>query len=192
MIVKFGGLLSEFNERQVDGFPISGYSVAEVLRGLAHSITTFDQTIYKLLIDGYSLLIKVNEQPLNEPLDRIGVFDHTIENKLTISTAIQVEGEETLGIVAKVGLIGLAFTGVGFLGISVTTFGLLGASLVASSIFKSPKVDTKEKNDKRSVNFSGVVNVIGSGTPLPLVFGQVWTGSIVASAYISTDRRSVN
>lgn len=185
--VKFGGLLVDYGECK-----ISGYSVAEILRGLASTIDTFDQTIYKLILDGYALLIKVNDNPLEVPLDDLTVFDPTIENRLHISTALQMEGNNALGIVAGIGLVALAFTGVGFLGISATTFGLLGASLLFSSIFKSPKTDTKEKNDKRSVNFTGVNNVVGSGAALPLAFGQVWIGSIVASAYIMADRRSVN
>jgi predicted phage tail protein len=94
-------------------------------------------------------------------------------------------GGGTVGkIIGGIALLGLGLSGVGLLGISATTLSLTGAGLLFSSIFKHPKSDTKAKSEKRSINFSGVVNVTGSGNILPRAYGLVSIGSIVVSGEI--------
>lgn len=184
--INLQGMLQDYGNIEM-----SGYSVSEVYRGISHCIPEFEKRVYSLILEGYALLIKVNGEPLSKSIDDITVFSGQLENEMSISIALSLEGN-SLGIIAGIGLIALAATGVGILGVGAVTWGLLGVSLIFSSIFKTPTTDNKDTpNDKRSVNFSGVNNVVGSGSCLPLAFGQVWIGSIVISAYVASDRRSL-
>jgi len=62
--------------------------------------------------------------------------------------------------------------------------------LTAATILLRPKIKTPSANDrqdqKTSFVFDGPVNVTEQGHPVPLVYGQVRTGSVVVSAGIET------
>ena len=70
----------------------------------------------------------------------------------------------------------------------------LGASLmlggVSQMLFPLPKQkDFNNEEDPRiSFGFSGVQNVIRAGTSIPLVYGEIITGSVVISAGVDTNQ----
>lgn len=129
------------------------------------------------------LLIDAN----NDVVNNIELLETNISLKRfnELKLVMVPHGQGTVGkVLSGVALLGLGLSGVGLLGISATTFLLTGASLLFTSVFKHPKTDSKQNADKRSVNFSGVINVTGSGQILPLAFGEVSIGSIVVSGQI--------
>lgn len=77
-------------------------------------------------------------------------------------------------------------------GIEVIIIGGLALLAVAASVFALTSLppDADDPNDRRadenSFLFDGPVNVIEQGHPIPLVYGQMKTGSIVASAGLET------
>src|SRR5437868_6684494 len=109
--VELLGELSAFGK-----FEMSGYSIAEIFRGSALSNPTFDQQVYNLILNGYSFLIKVNDELLTKPFDDVTLFNKLDGNKITVSTVVEVQGD-ALGIVTGIALIGLALTGIGLFGI---------------------------------------------------------------------------
>ena len=49
--------------------------------------------------------------------------------------------------------------------------------------------DFQSTEDPRiSFNFSGIQNVTRAGTPIPLVYGEIFTGSVVISAQVDTEQ----
>lgn len=169
---------------------IAGNSPRSIIAGISANYPDFQYRIYNIYVeDTRSVELVVNGEHIQN-LETF-VFNSPV-NTVEFIVCEVYAGGNTLGLIAGIGLIALAFTGVGILGISATTIGLLGASLLFSSIFKSPKTDTKEKTDKRSVNFSGTLNTTGGGQPLPLIFGEAWAGSIIVSAFITPEERGLS
>ena len=85
-----------------------------------------------------------------------------------------------------VGAIGLA-GGSGFLGVAGNIgvyMALSGAAEMLTPVPKPPGVS----DDPQSVNFSfnGVQNTGRAGAPIPVVYGEIFTGSLVVSAGIDT------
>ena len=45
----------------------------------------------------------------------------------------------------------------------------------------------KESDDPSSFTFNGVQNTVRAGVPIPVVYGEIFTGSLVVSGGIDTD-----
>ena len=108
-----------------------------------------------------------------------------------------------IGGIAMIG-IGIATGGVGFGLFSAT--GWAGAGFVTKALVygggllalsgasqmlapQPPEPDYSNGQDPRiSFNFSGIQNVTRAGTPIPLVYGEIFVGSVVISAQIDTEQ----
>ena len=68
--------------------------------------------------------------------------------------------------------------------------GLLALSGAAQMLAPQPQTpDFQSSEDPRiSFNFSGIQNVTRAGTPIPLVYGEIFTGSVVISAQVDTEQ----
>ena len=70
----------------------------------------------------------------------------------------------------------------------------LGASLVLQGVSEmlfplpKPKEFTSEQDPKLSFNFSGTQQTSRAGTPVPIVYGEIFTGSVVISGGIDTEQ----
>ena len=70
----------------------------------------------------------------------------------------------------------------------------VGASLVLSGVtdmlfpLPEPQKFNSEEDPQLSFNFSGVQNTSRAGTPVPIVYGEIITGSVVISAAIDTNQ----
>ena len=79
----------------------------------------------------------------------------------------------------------------GFLGKAMV---YVGASLVLSGVsdllfpIPEPQKFSSEEDPQLSFNFSGVQNTSRAGTPVPIVYGEIITGSVVISAAIDTNQ----
>ena len=108
-----------------------------------------------------------------------------------------------VAIVAAVGLTGGFGAGVGFSGLGFTATGAgLGASLAAAAgnfgiylalsgaaemltpVPKPPGVSDDPQS--QNVSFSGVQNTSRAGTAVPIIYGEIFAGSLVVSAGIDT------
>ena len=94
---------------------------------------------------------------------------------------------------------GAQFTGLGFQaaqGFSAfqATIGNIGIALALSGVsdmlFPLPQPPTfnSEEDPQLSFSFSGVQNTSRAGTPIPIVYGEIFTGSVVISAAIDTNQ----
>ena len=76
---------------------------------------------------------------------------------------------------------------VGNLGIALT---LMGVSEMLFPLPKPQKFSTEE-DPQLSFNFNGVQNTSRAGTPIPIVYGEIFTGSVVISAAVDTNQVDV-
>ena len=112
-------------------------------------------------------------------------------------------GNNTFKILAGVALIGLAFaTGGGSLAAITAAKGFtaakvmlsVGVSLtlqgVSGVLFPLPKPQEfkSEQDPQLSFSFSGTQNTSRAGTPVPIVYGEIITGSVVISGAIDTQQ----
>ena len=75
----------------------------------------------------------------------------------------------------------------GNIGIGLT---LLGVSEMLYPMPQPQKFESEE-NPQISFSFSGVQNTSRSGTPIPIVYGEIFTGSVVISAAVDTNQIEV-
>ncbi len=68
--------------------------------------------------------------------------------------------------------------------------GALVLSGVSDMLFPLPKPPdfSSEEDPQLSFSFSGVQNTSRAGTPVPIVYGEIFTGSVVISAAIDTNQ----
>ena len=70
----------------------------------------------------------------------------------------------------------------------------IGAALVLSGVsdmlfpLPEPQKFNSEEDPQLSFNFSGVQNTSRAGTPVPIVYGEIITGSVVISAAVDTNQ----
>jgi predicted phage tail protein len=98
-------------------------------------------------------------------------------------------------ILAPVGGGFLGAVGTGFLSASASVaIGSIGVSLALGGISQlltpTPKISQgadSTSDPRKSYSFSGIQNVSRQGVPVPVIYGEVFTGSIVISAGINTE-----
>ena len=64
---------------------------------------------------------------------------------------------------------------------------LSGVAEMLSPIPKTPDFSSEE-DPRLSFNFSGTQNTSRAGTPVPIVYGEIVTGSVVISGAIDTQQ----
>ena len=90
--------------------------------------------------------------------------------------------------IGATGAAGLAGTGLGTL--IGTGLSAIGAGLVLQGVGEMlypTQEPTFEDNPQISFNFSGTQNTARAGTPVPIVYGEIFTGSVVISGDVDTE-----
>lgn len=192
--VKLYGKLAEFvGHKEID---VNVSTVGQAVSFLIHNFPNLEQYMspkyYQVKVGNYF----INE---NEILYPIGQEDiHFIP---VISGAGRGLGQILLGAA----LIGFAFAGgAGLFGAAfMKNAGLfaftkkIGFALLLGGVsqllfpVEQPKEFQSEEDPKVSFNFSGVQNTSRAGTPVPIVYGEIFTGSVVISAAIDTNQVEV-
>ena len=93
-------------------------------------------------------------------------------------------------VTGGVSLAGGTLTG-SFLGTTAVNLGIgLTLSGVSEMLFPLPKPKefTSEQDPQLSFNFSGTQQTSRAGTPVPIVYGEIFTGSVVISGGIDTEQ----
>tara|TARA_R100001086_G_scaffold210875_1_gene126775 strand:- start:230 stop:841 length:612 start_codon:yes stop_codon:yes gene_type:complete len=109
-----------------------------------------------------------------------------------IAMSFGVGGLFTTPLAFGGGGIGFAAAGLG----AKAAFGI-GAGLVLSGVsdmlFPTPKMPqfSSEQDPRLSFSFNGTQQTSRAGTPVPLVYGEIFTGSVVISSSIDTEQVQV-
>ena len=126
-------------------------------------------------------------------------------NEVKIIPVIGGAGGNIGRIIIGATLIALAFTtgGASLAGLSTGTAfskaawwaanaAYLGGALVlggvAGLLNPLPKNPEFEQDPKLSYSFGGVQNTTRAGTPVPIVYGEIFTGSVIISAAVDTEQ----
>ena len=128
-------------------------------------------------------------------------------NEVKIVPVIGGAGGNTGRMLLGAALIGLAFTTggmslaawkTGFVAKGATaawwasSAATIGASLIiggiANMLTPVPKKPEFEQDPKLSYSFGGVQNTTRAGTPVPIIYGEIFTGSVIISAAIDTEQ----
>jgi len=102
-----------------------------------------------------------------------------------IAGAFFLPGSHAVGFTLKGG-----FTG-GFIGKSMVYLGgFLALQGVSEMLFPLPKPQEfkSEQDPQLSFSFSGTQNTSRAGTPVPIVYGEIVTGSVVISGAVDTQQ----
>ena len=93
-------------------------------------------------------------------------------------------GSKGVGFIATGAAPNALMATIGNIGIGLTLMG------VSEMLFPLPQPQrfNSEEDPQLSFNFSGVQNTSRAGTPVPIVYGEIITGSVVISAAIDTNQ----
>ena len=86
---------------------------------------------------------------------------------------------------------GFGFANAGFLAKSLVYVGAsLALSGVSDLLFPLPKFEgfESEEDPRLSFSFNGIQQTSRAGTPVPIVYGEIFTGSVVISASVDTEQ----
>ena len=159
----------------------------------------------------YTLSVGKLQLPVGDHPEYVG-YPLSGSEPIRIAPVISGAGGDAGKVIAGVALIGASFLfpGAGIFGAGMGVFGPLapgtiatlttvgtalsavGASLVLSGIAgmltPTPSTDIETDSDPRqNFSFSGVQNVARSGVVVPVIYGEVVTGSITISAGLNTE-----
>ena len=110
-------------------------------------------------------------------------------------------GAALIGVAAFSGGTGLSLGAGGVFGFTggslVAIGGNIGIALVLSGVsdmlfpLPEPQRFNSEEDPRLSFSFSGVQNTSRAGTPVPVVYGEIFTGSVVISAAVDNNQVDV-
>ena len=153
----------------------------------------------------YMVSVGRHQLPIGDHPEFVG-YPVAGSEPIRIVPVVSGAGGNTGTILLGAALIGASFlfpgagmfgagSGIGaFAGVSTsvgTALSAIGASLVltgiANIISPTPKTPEMDSDPRENFNFSGVQNVARSGVVVPVIYGEVVTGSITISAGLNTE-----
>jgi len=197
--IKLYGELAEFIGHKE--FEIQVDSLAKAVSFLINNFPQVEKYMnpkyYQVKVGNYA----VNEEEIHHPIG---------QEDIHIVPVISGAGRGGFGkVLLGAALIGAAFfvpnglvfsegisTGFGFASAGKLAKGLvyLGASLALQGVSEmlfplpKPKEFKSEQDPQLSFSFSGTQNTSRAGTPVPIVYGEIVTGSVVISGAIDTQQ----
>lgn len=205
--VKVYGQLAERLGQRV--FQAEVASPAEAVRFLCANFRGLEQWLIDSAQDGIGFRVMVGKTKVGEEDFAMSCSD---DRAISITPVLAGAGGGTGQILLGIGLIALSFVSFGagaWAGIASTaaatatgsaaalSFGVgmvirgTASLLTPTAAVNQTTTATQTASDPRklqSFNFSGIQNTSVQGTPIPVVYGRMYTGSVVISAGISTSR----
>jgi len=191
--VKLYGKLAEFVGHKE--FEVDVNSVGKAVSFLIHNFPGLEAHMspqyYQVKVGNY----EIDEKQIHYPVGQEDIhFVPVISGSGGVGKTLL--GVALIGLAVATGGTSLAFGLGGFsggLGISAIVGNIgLGLTLmgVSEMLFPTPQPQEFEsENDPRlSFAFSGIQNTSRAGTPIPIVYGEIFTGSVVISAAIDTNQ----
>ena len=195
--IKLYGELAEFVGHKE--FEVKADTLASAVSFLVNNFEGIDRFMspkyYQVKVGNYA----VDESELSHPIGQQDIhFVPVITGagrgfgKILLGAALI--GLSFLPIGTSAGL-GVAFSkGLAKVGFIQKGLAGLGAALVLSGVsdmlFPLPKIEDfeSEENPRLSFSFGGTQQTGRAGTPVPLVYGEIFTGSVVISGSIDTEQ----
>ena len=192
--IKLYGELAKFLGQKT--FEAEVHSAAQAIRFLVVNFPQLEKHMadryYKIAIDNWELEEKELHYPNGqEDINIIGVvggeggrgIGRVLLGAALIGGAFLIN--PALSFSFKSGVTGFASAGALTQAV-VYTGGSLILSGVADMLTPVPKITEQEQDPRLSFNFSGIQNTSRAGVAVPVIYGEVLTGSVVISAGIET------
>ena len=208
--LKLYGELAEFTghkefEIQVDSL---GKAVSFLVNNFPQVEKYMNPRYYQVKIGNYDITTEEINYPIGqENIHFIPVITgagggtgRTLLGAALIGASFLFPGAGMFGTVSASGKIAAGTTMTGFTAGSSFMTGLgtltsaVGASLVLSGVSEmlfpvpKPKEFKSEQDPQLSFSFSGTQNTSRAGTPVPIVYGEIVTGSVVISGAVDTQQ----
>ncbi|QDP68213.1 MAG: putative tail tip assembly protein I [Prokaryotic dsDNA virus sp.] len=199
--IKLYGKLAEFVGHKE--FEVKVSNISQAISFLVHNFPELEcymsPKYYQVKVGNYA----VDEKELDYPVGSQDIhfipvisgagkgFGKILLGAALIGVGLMLPGG---GMFGTYGLGGAAAVKGGFLTGLGTFTSAIGASLVlqgvSNMLFPLPDIPKFESSQdpKLSFNFNGLQNTSRAGTPVPIVYGEIITGSVVISAAIDTNQ----
>ena len=198
--LKLYGQLAEFIGHKE--FEIKVSNVSQAVSFLIHNFPETERFMgpkyYQVKVGNYD----IDENELDYPIGQEDIHFIPVISGAGRGVGKFLIGAVLIGIAIAAPGAGFAFgsKGVGFIATGATknalmaAIGNIGVGLtlmgVNEMLFPLPKPEdfNSEGDPRLSFSFSGVQNTSRAGTPVPIVYGEIITGSVVISAAIDTNQ----
>ena len=206
--LKLYGELAEFVghkefEIQVDSL---GKAVSFLVNNFPQVEKYMNPQYYQVKVGNYA----VNEEEIHHPIGQEdihivpviagagGGMGKTLLGAALIGASFFFPGAGLFGTTSflgsSAGVVGISTKGALFATKIGTAISALGGALVLSGVsdmlfpLPKPKEFKSEQDPQLSFSFSGTQNTSRAGTPVPIVYGEIITGSVVISGAIDTQQ----
>ena len=201
--LKLYGELAEFIGHKE--FVIQVDSLAKAVSFLVNNFPQIEKYMnpqyYQVKVGNYS----VNEEEIHHPIGQEDIHIVPViagagsgTGKILLGAALIAGAFLTGGASLTFAQVPLAnagaITGIAFSGTIAKAAVYLGAALVLQGVSEmlfpvpKPKEFNSEQDPQLSYSFSGTQNTSRAGTPVPIVYGEIVTGSVVISGAIDTQQ----
>jgi len=196
--VKLYGELAKFVGHKE--FEVQADTVGKAVSFLVHNFSGIDTYMspkyYQVKVGNYD----VGKDEINYPVGKEDIHFIPVISGAGRGLGRVLLGAALIGLAfalpVKVPLAPLKFGFGGFTGGTAlaAALGNVGVYLVLTGVSEmlfplpEPQKFNSEEDPQLSFNFSGVQNTSRAGTPVPIVYGEIFTGSVVISAAIDTNQ----
>ena len=193
--IKLYGELADFVGHKE--FEVQVDSLAKAVSFLINNFEGIDKFMspkyYQVKIGNY----EIDESELDHPIGQQDIHFIPVITGAGGGTRRVLLGAALIGVGVLSGgasFTASGFTGTGFLGGTTAVLGNVGIGLAIAGVSEmlfplpKPKEFTSEQDPKLSFNFSGTQQTSRAGTPVPIVYGEIFTGSVVISGGIDTEQ----
>ena len=179
--IRVYGSLAKFLGQRV--FHAAVNSTAEAVRFLCVNFPKLEAHMaerdYRVMAGGYGVTLNELHYPIGQEVIRIapavggaGAGLRILAGAALIAASFAIPGT---ALIAGIAVKSLAF-GIG------ASLALGGVAQLLTPTPRTPTGTDSESDPKKSYSFSGVQNTARQGVPIPVIYGEVLTGSIVISA----------
>jgi len=195
--VKLYGELAKFVGHKE--FEVKAETVGKAVSFLIHNFPGIESFMspkyYQVKVGDYD----VSEEEIHHPVGKQDIHFIPVISGAGRGLGKFLLGAALIGIAFATGGSSLAlgfggFTGGAGISAVVGNIGIaLALSGVSEMLFPVPEPQkfSSEEDPQLSFNFAGVQNTSRAGTPVPIVYGEIFTGSVVISAAIDTNQVEV-
>jgi len=194
--IKLYGKLAEFVGHKE--FEVKVDTLAKAVSFLIHNFPEVEAYMspkyYQVKVGNYD----IDENEINYPIGQQDIHFIPVISGAGKGFGKILLGAALIGVAAFSGGTGLSLGSGGVFGFTGGSLAAIGGNIgialvlsgVSDMLFPLPQQQSfaTEEDPRLSFSFSGVQNTSRAGTPIPIVYGEIFTGSVVISAAIDNNQ----
>ena len=196
--VKLYGELAKFVGHKE--FEVKADTVGKAVSFLIHNFPGIESFMspkyYQVKVGDYD----IDKEEIHHPVGKQDIHFIPVISGAGRGVGKFVLGAVLIGSAVATGGTSLMFGAGGFSAVAGSSIGFsviagnIGLALVLTGVSEmltpvpQPQKFSSEEDPQLSFNFGGVQNTSRAGTPVPIVYGEIFTGSVVISAAVDTNQ----